>query len=323
MKKIKNILLILCLLSQVLPLSAQWKHEPTPNDTLQSVRVLDKGDLLMSIYAPEAKKVSVMGDIAMHEATRAENGVWFATVPGVKDGIYRYWFVVDGVRVYDPKRRLHVWTPAGYEKMSGKLPVLYLIHGGGDNDNAWPTVGAAGLILDNLMAEGKMQPMVVVMPNGTIHTESLEGEVPLFAKDLMNDIIPFREANYPVLTDKDHRALAGLSMGGLETLEVGLDHYHHFGYLWVLSSGWFATDTDNYAKKAVYLKKIAADFNKTVRQLYFTQGGPEDIAYKNGQAMLKLFDAAGIKYEYSERPGGHTWYVWRHDLYNMAQQLFK
>ena len=367
MKKIKNILLILCLLSQVLPLSAQWKHEPTPNDTLQSVRVLDKGDLLMSIYAPEAKKVSVMGDIAMHEATRAENGVWFATVPGVKDGIYRYWFVVDGVRVYDPKgalssetsallevnkggtdffamkdvphgamaeryyqsktldtmRRLHVWTPAGYEKMSGKLPVLYLIHGGGDNDNAWPTVGAAALILDNLMAEGKMQPMVVVMPNGTIHTESLEGEVPLFAKDLMNDIIPFIEANYPVLTDKDHRALAGLSMGGLETLEVGLDHYHHFGYLWVLSSGWFATDTDNYAKKAVYLKKIAADFNKTVRQLYFTQGGPEDIAYKNGQAMLKLFDAAGIKYEYSEMPGGHTWYVWRHDLYNMAQQLFK
>ena len=145
----------------------------------------------------------------------------------------------------------------------------------------------------------------------------------MFAKYLMNDIIPFIEANYPVLTDKDHRALAGLSMGGLETLEVGLDHYHHFGYLWVLSSGWFATDTDNYAKKAVYLKKIAADFNKTVRQLYFTQGGPEDIAYKNGQAMLKLFDAAGIKYEYSEMPGGHTWYVWRHDLYNMAQQLFK
>lgn len=226
-------------------------------------------------------------------------------------------------KTLDTIRRLHVWTPAGYEKMSGKLPVLYLIHGGGDNDNAWPTVGAAGLILDNLMAEGKMQPMVVVMPNGTIHTESLEGEVPLFAKDLMNDIIPFIEANYPVLTDKDHRALAGLSMGGLETLEVGLDHYHHFGYLWVLSSGWFATDTDNYAKKAVYLKKIAADFNKTVRQLYFTQGGPEDIAYKNCQAMLKLFDAAGIKYEYSEMPGGHTWYVWRHDLYNMAQQLFK
>ena len=119
MKKIKNILLILCLLSQVLPLSAQWKHEPTPNDTLQSVRVLDKGDLLMSIYAPEAKKVSVMGDIAMHEATRAENGVWFATVPGVKDGIYRYWFVVDGVRVYDPKGALSSETSALLEVNKG------------------------------------------------------------------------------------------------------------------------------------------------------------------------------------------------------------
>lgn len=368
MDKIKSLAAMACLLlSQASPISAQWRGTPTPNDTLQSVRVLDKGDISLSIYAPEAKRVSVMGDIGMKEATRLANGVWNATLPGVRDGVYRYWFMVDGVRVYDPKgelapettallevteggndffamkdvphgaisqrfyhskslnttRRLHVWTPAGYEKMSDKLPVLYLIHGGGDNDNAWPTVGAAGMILDNLMAEGKMKPMVVVMPNGSIKSETLGGGVPLFTKDLMNDIIPFIEDNYRVLTDKDNRALAGLSMGGLETLETAMDHYKDFGYLWVLSSGWFANDKENYAKKGAHLKKIAADFNKQVRRLYFTQGGPEDIAYNNCKEMLKLFDAAGIKYEYSEMPGGHTWYVWRHDLYNMAQQLFK
>ena len=220
-------------------------------------------------------------------------------------------------------RRLHVWTPAGYEKSEEKLPVLYLIHGGGDTDLAWPTVGCAGNILDNLLAENKMQPMIVVMPNGSIATENLMDEVPLFAKDLMNDIIPYIEANYRVLTDKDHRALAGLSMGGMETLEAGLNHYKEFGYFWVLSSGWFETNKKMYAERSTYLKTIAQDFNHTVHALHFTQGGPEDIAYNNCKAMLKLFDAAGINYKYSEAPGGHTWYTWRNDLYNLAQQLFK
>ncbi len=220
-------------------------------------------------------------------------------------------------------RRMHVWTPAGYETSTEALPVLYLIHGGGDTDNSWPGVGQAGFILDNLLAEGKMVPMIVVMPNGTIATESLEGEVPLFAADMMNDIIPFVEKNYRVIADKDHRAMAGLSMGGLETLETGLPNYKDFGYLYVLSSGWFANDTETYAKKAVFLKEIAADFNDTVRLLAFTQGGPEDIAYNNCIAMLKLFDDAGIHYEFSEMPGGHSWHVWRHDLHNLAQRLFK
>lgn len=354
-----------------LPLSAQWRMNPTPNDTLQSVRVLKNGNVVLSIYAPKAHEVQVGGDVVPWgkklDVVKSDEGVWSVTIPGVKDGVYRYHFLVDGVKVFDPKapeagettalmtvgssgdefyamknvphgamseryyyskslkttRRLHVWTPAGYEKGSENLPVLYLIHGGGDTDNSWPTVGCAGNILDNLLAEGKMKPMIVVMPNGSIPTANLMDEVPLFSDDLMNDIIPFIESNYRVLTDKDHRALAGLPMGGMETLEAGLNHYRQFGYLWVLSSGWFADDTKMYAEKGAYLKKIAADFNQTVRSLNFTQGGPEDIAYKNCKAMLKLFDEAGIKYQYSEASGGHTWYTWRNDLYNLAQQLFK
>lgn len=353
------------------PVSAQWRTDPTPNDTLQSVRVLENGNVVLSIYAPKAQDVQIGGDIVPWgkklNVVKSESGVWSVTVPNVKDGVYRYHFLVDGVKVFDPKapeasetsalmninstgdeffamknvphgaisqryyysktlnttRRLHVWTPAGYEKNTESLPVLYLIHGGGDTDNSWPTVGCAGNILDNLLAEGKIKPMVVVMPNGSIHTKNLMDEVPLFADDLMNDIIPFIESNYRVLTDKDHRALAGLSMGGMETLEAGLNHYDQFGYLWVLSSGWFADDTKMYAERGAYLKKIAADFNQKVRVLHVTQGGPEDIAYKNCKAMLKLFDEVGLKYQYSEAPGGHTWYTWRNDLYNLSQQLFK
>ncbi len=358
----KFMLLAFCLCS--IPAFAQWQRTPTPNDTLQSTRVLPSGEVVLSIYAPEAKSVNVTGDLRPWGkepvVNKAANGVWSVTVPALKDGVYRYGFTVDGVKVYDPKapesaeisalytqapaggdffsmknvphgaiaqryyfskelnqqRRLHVWTPAGYEKSADKLPVLYLIHGGGDTDFAWPTVGAAGAILDNLMAEGKMKPMVVVMPNGSIQTDR-------FVKDLMGSIIPFIEDNYRVLTDKDNRALAGLSMGGLETLETAMLHYQHFGYFWVLSSGWFANNPELYAEKGAHLKKIAADFNQKVRQLVFTMGGSEDIAYQNCKEMLKLFDAAGVKYQYSEMPGGHTWYVWRHDLFNMAQKLFK
>lgn len=366
----KHLITASLLLAGLLPAAAQFQRTPTPNDTLCAVRDLGNGNVALSIYAPQAKSVSVGGDMvpwgSKPEVKRAENGVWTAVLPNVRDGVYRYHFIVDGVSVYDPlvnhtlseasalayvgknneffamknvphgaiaqryyysttlgqTRRMHVWTPAGYEKTKDKLPVLYLVHGGGDTDNAWSTVGCAGAILDNLMAEGKMKPMIVVMPNGSIPGENLMEEVPLFEKDLMTSIIPFIESNYNVFTDKDHRAMAGLSMGGMETLETMLNDYDKFGYFWVLSSGWFANDTKAYAEYQQKLNKLAKSFNANVRQLMFTMGGPEDIAYQNCKAMLKLFDKAGIKYGYSEAPGGHTWYTWRNNLHTLAQQLF-
>ncbi len=366
MKNVCIALIALCLASTA---AAQWRRTLTANDSLVSTERLPDGRLAVRIYAPSAEEVRLGGDIWNTDIrfVKDERGVWEGFLNGVEPGAYRYHFVVDGVKVYDPRgseasetsallkvepsgdeffamknvphgavavrhyfsktlnelRRLHVWTPAGYEKSVEKLPVLYLIHGGGDTDKAWPTVGCAGAILDNLLAEGKMEPMIVVMPNGTIQTETLEGEVPVFAEDLMNNIIPYIENNYRVLADKDHRALAGLSMGGLETLEVGLRHYPMFGYLWVLSSGWFADNAKMYEEKGAYLRQIATDFNNTVHTLYFTQGGPEDIAYNNCKAMLRLFDEAGIKYQYSEAPGGHTWKTWRRDLYDLAQLVFR
>ena len=367
----KHTLLIILLIFATVPMSAQWQRQPTPNDTLQPVRNLGDGRVAFSIYAPNAKEVGFGGD-AMPWGTpvnfqKAENGVWTAVIPNVKDGVYRYHFTVDGVKVQDPRgdlspetsalanigdgkqfydvradishgamaqrfyfsktlntlRRLHVWTPAGYEKGTEKLPVLYLIHGGGDNDASWPGVGCAGTILDNLMAEGKMQPMIVVMPNGSIDTQNLMDEVPLFEQDLMTSIIPFIEANYRVYADKGHRAMAGLSMGGMETMETLLNDYNQFDYFWVLSAGWFPAQQEQFEGYRQRLSKAAKGIKENVRQLVFTQGGPEDIAYQNGLATLKLFDAEGIKYEFYDAPGGHTWYTWRNNLHQLAQRLFK
>jgi len=349
---------------------AQWNFRPTPNDTLHSVQVLPDGKVAVRIYAPQAETVSLGGDIWTRSPfVKAENGVWETVIENVAPGTYRYHFVVDGVKVYDPKgplasetsalmtvtpsgdeffamknvphgavaeryyysetlkemRRLHVWTPAGYEKSAEELPVLYLVHGGGDTDNSWPGVGAAGLILDNLMAEGKIVPMVVVMPNGTIEMPdgNFQGEVPVFAEDMVTSIIPFIEANYRVKTDQASRAMAGLSMGGMETLEVTLNHPEMFSYVWVLSSSFAPGNKEVYEFERERLKREADRYNKNFKVLVFTQGGPSDIAYNNCKETLKLFDAAGIRYEYNEVPGGHSWVAWRQNLYDLAPRLFR
>ncbi len=343
--------------------NAQWQMRMTPGDTLKSTVVLPGNQVVFQIYAPNAESVAVMGDLPYTSPVKfekQENGVWKGRLAKIDDGFYRYSFVVDGVNVYDPKsklagetkallevaptgdeffafknvphgamaqrfyhskanngtRRLHVWTPAGYEKSKEALPVLYLIHGGGDNDASWPTVGAAGNILDNLMAEGKMEPMVVVMPDGS-------GDVNVFVEDLVGSIVPFIEETYNVKTGSENRALSGLSMGGLETMTTILKHNEVFDYYWVLSSGWFPAQKEEFEANGKALKAIADEFKSHVKQLVFTQGGPEDIAYENCKAMLKLWDDAGLKYEYYEGPGGHSWFAWRRDLHQMAQRLFK
>lgn len=361
----KNSLITLAILAISFSANAQeaFYRKTTPNDTLQSTRVLPNGKVLFQLYAPQAKSVSVTGDLPWDKPVnfvKSENGVWKGLCEGLQDGCFRYNFIVDGVRVQDPKaplseeqaslltkgegyvknvphgavaqrwywsetmhelRRMHVWTPAGYEKKSKPLPVLYLVHGGGDNDAAWPGVGAAGYILDNLLAEGKMVPMIVVMPNGTIHTDDIMGEVPLFGEDMVKSIIPFIEANYNVKADKKHRAMAGLSMGGMETFETTFLHPELFDYVWVLSSSFSAGEQQPYVDR-IRLNEIAGSLN--FKKLAIAQGGPADIAWKNCKVTLKYLDEAGVKYEYMENSqAGHTWVTWRADLATLAPTLFK
>ena len=361
----KKILTLVTLLAATLTASAQgWFRQPTPNDTLQSVRVLPDGKVLFQIYAPKARTVAVTGDLPWNKPVvfkEAPNGVWKGVCEGLSDGCFRYSFIVDGTRVQDPKaplsaeqasvftkgpgyikdvphgamaqrwywsetlgemRRMHVWTPAGYEKSKAKLPVLYLIHGGGDNDASWPGVGAAGWILDNLLAEGKMVPMIVVMPNGTI--TNVPNEVPPFAQDMVKSIIPFVEANYNVYTDAKHRAVAGLSMGGMETMEVAFNNIDMFTYVWVLSSSMMPGQDPAAESERLNVKKNAAKMNKQFKALVFTQGGPADIAYKNCENTRNQLTKDGLKFDYMENAQeGHSWATWRADLQTLVPTLFK
>ena len=137
-------------------------------------------------------------------------------------------------------------------------------------------------------------------------------------------IIPFVEKNYRVKTDADSRALAGLSMGGIHTLYTGIKHNDKFSYLGVFSSGWIIPNQFEIASKQyAYLKENTNTINKNLKQFWISMGGKEDIAYKNCQLMLDKFKEMKINYTYSEYPGGHTWPVWRNNLYNFAQLLFK
>ena len=153
---------------------------------------------------------------------------------------------------------------------------------------------------------------------------SVQNEVPPFAKDMFTSIIPFIEANYNVLEDASHRAIAGLSMGGMETMEVAFTHPEMFTYVWVLSSS-FMPGADPAAESArLSVKKNAAYMNTHFKKMVFTQGGPADIAYNNCKNTRAQLDKDGLKYEYMENAqAGHSWATWRADLATLAQTLFK
>lgn len=223
-------------------------------------------------------------------------------------------------------RRFYIYTPAGYDQnTTEKYPVLYLMHGGGEDERGWATQGKTDLILDNLIAGKKAVPMLIVMPDGNIPMQAFgEDVLSVFESELKQCIIPFVEQNYRVKTDAGSRALAGLSMGGIQTLYAGVNNTQLFSYLGVFSSGWIqGMQTDLAAKQYNIMKSNADQINSNLKQFWIAMGGKEDIAWKNCQAMMEKFDEIKIKYTYSEYPGGHTWPVWRNNLYNFAQLLFK
>ena len=145
----------------------------------------------------------------------------------------------------------------------------------------------------------------------------------MFENELKAGAIPFVESNFRAETSPQNRALAGLSMGGLQTLYAGVKNNDMFSYLGVFSSGWFGNNAALSASHYDYAKTNAATINSNLRQFWISMGGEEDIAFKNCKIMLSKYDELGVKYKYSEYPGGHTWPVWRHDLFEFSQLLFK
>lgn len=221
-------------------------------------------------------------------------------------------------------QRMHVYTPPGYENMKGKLPVLYLQHGGGDNDASWSTAGRANFILDNLYVEGKIKPMIVVMPMGH-PAPGFRMEVGLqddpYYSILLTEIIPYMESHYKVSSKREDRAFAGLSMGGLQALNLALFKPEVWGYVLPLSTGYFPQQLkDLEDKHADALKN--PEINK-LKLFWIAMGGQEDIAYQNGKNCLALFDKFGIRYVTNDYPAAHTFITWRHNLAEFAPLLFK
>jgi len=226
-------------------------------------------------------------------------------------------------------RQLFVYTPAGYDASPAeKYPVLYLLHGGGEDETGWARQGKADLILDNLLAAKKARPMLIVMLDGNMGGPGGlagfgENSLKTFENELKQVVMPLVESNYRTAAGAENRALAGLSMGGLQTLYAGLRNTPLFSYLGVFSSGYFANNPQLSDPQYEYIKTNTGTLNGNLKQVWLSMGGPEDIAYANNKVMRARFDELGLRYVYSEYAGGHTWPVWRHDLYQFAQGLFK
>ncbi|WP_018611140.1 alpha/beta hydrolase-fold protein [Segetibacter koreensis] len=226
-------------------------------------------------------------------------------------------------------REMYIYTPPGYDANSTtKYPVLYILHGGGEDQTGWAMQGKTNLIMDNLIAEGKAKPMIVVMPDanvgaGGFSANGVEGSLKMFEAEMKQVIIPFVEKNYGASNNANHRALAGLSLGGLHTLYTGINNTDMFSYLGVFSSGWILPMlSKNSDAQYAFMKDNRDKINNNLKAFWISEGGKEDIAYKNGQIMLGELDKLNIKHTYYEYPGGHTWPVWRNDLYHFAQLLF-
>jgi enterochelin esterase-like enzyme len=222
-------------------------------------------------------------------------------------------------------RRMHVYTPPGYQRGDGTYPVFYLLHGAMDSDDSWSSVGRASFILDNLIAAGTTEPMVVVMPDG--HTEPfIMGSSALsldkFAREFATDIKPFVESNYRVKTDRDDTAIGGLSMGGGHALEISMNALDEYGYIGVFSSGVFSVlrDSSWQDKHSATLKD--KDIRKGLKIVWFATGS-EDFLLETTKATVSLLDGYGFDVEYEESTGGHTWINWRQYLRDFSPRLFK
>ncbi len=234
-------------------------------------------------------------------------------------------------------RRITIYTPPGYESSNEKYPVLYLLHGAGGDEEAWISLGRSAQILDNLIAQGKAQPMIMVMPNGNVIQDAAPGEgskgfyKPQFMIEKtmdgtyeanFMDIVKFVESNYRVKADKAHRAIAGLSMGGFHSYHISRYYPNMFDYVGLFSAALMPREDAT--------GKVYNDIDGTLKKqmengykLYWIGIGKEDFLYKANQEYRQKLDSMGMKYTYMETDGGHIWKNWRVYLSVYAPLLFQ
>ena len=235
------------------------------------------------------------------------------------------------------ERRMTVYTPAGYETGGKSYPVLYLLHGMGGDEEAWISLGRTAQILDNLIAQGKAKPMIVVMPNGNASQEAAPGEssrgmVPPTMQlpktmegsyeQAFPEIVKFIDKNYRTVKSKSGRAIAGLSMGGFHSLHISKQYPDMFNYVGLFSA---AIMPNKEASSPIYENmegKLKVQFDKNPA-LYWIAIGKTDFLYKANEEYRKLLDKKGYKYTYYESDEGHIWRNWRIYLTEFVPMLFR
>jgi enterochelin esterase family protein len=248
--------------------------------------------------------------------------------------VTKRWYDSPGLNM---DRRLTVYTPAGYENSKEKYPVLYLLHGAGGDEEAWTTLGRTSQIMDNLIAQGKVKPMIVVMPNGNVIQDAAPGQgnegmyKPQFMvpktmdgtyEEAFVDIMNFVEKNYRVKTDKANRAIAGLSMGGYHSLHISRYYPNKFDYVGLFSAAIMPNQN--------ITSKVYDDFDGTLKKqmdngykVYWIGIGKTDFLYKDVTGYKQKLDEMGMPYTYRESEGGHIWKNWRVYLSEFVPLLFQ
>ena len=291
---------------------------------IDGVRVIDPNN-------PQVKRDGSRNE-SMFMIPGAESDLY--TVKNVPHGtLTKVWYESPTLKL---TRRMYVYTPAGYEDNQVKYPVFYLLHGGGGDEDAWTTLGRTCQIMDNLISQGKAKPMIVVMPNGNPGQAAAFTDAPvvqavsapydmgmgLFEESMVKDIIPYVESHYRVIADRDNRALAGLSMGGMQTLTLTGNYPYMFGYIGVMSMGLVDVSTMGLKPDPDQDTKFEALKNSGYK-LYWVGVGKDDFLYKSVQSLRTSLDKHGLKYTYRESTGGHSWANWRIYLSEFAPQLFR
>ncbi len=285
------------------------------NFTIDGVRTIDPNN-------PNVKTGSTPSTIQSIVEVPGDGPAFYDAQPVPHGEIHTHWYQSKSLNSI---RRVVVYTPPGYSgDAKTRYPVLYLFHGANADETAWMRLGRVNLILDNLLAAGKIKPFVVVMPFGYgippgTTRRGFSRNTSAFSRDLIEDVIPFIQARYAVATDRDHRAVAGLSMGGIESLEIGLNHLDLFSFVGGFSA---AIRPAEFSGQFGGLKADPAAANRQLHLLWIGCG-TEDGLFGASESFSKFLDAAGVKYTFQKMSGKHTWIVWRHFLADFAPLLFR
>lgn len=294
---------------------------------VDSLRMMDPANVFMNRDVATVTNIFLIDEAGSRAHNYKVNDVPHGTVS-------RVWYDSPGLNA---KRRMTIYTPPGYEDSNDSYPVFYLLHGAGGDEEAWINLGRTAQIMDNLIAEGKAEPMIVVMTNGNAVQTAAPGEsadgftIPSMDVSRMNrgefetsfpDVVNYVDKHYRTKADKTNRAIAGLSMGGFHSLHISKQYPDLFDYVGLYSAAIFPPENSEAPIYQDFEGKLKTQFEKNPK-LYWIAIGDKDFLYNDNVKYRKILDDNGYPYTYYESPDGHIWKNWRIYLTEFAPQLFK